>query len=61
MDAAANAKIHTSVHIGAPENMEGFAFNVDLKVEGVQDEKLIEAAHEVRDCLPSLVRSTHLI
>ena len=36
------------MHIGAPEGMEGFAVNVDLKVEGVQDEKLIQAAHEVR-------------
>ena len=53
-DAAANAKIHASVHIGTPEKLEGFAVNVDLKVEGVQDEKLIKAAHEVRDrdCLP---------
>lgn len=45
-DLAANAKIHTAVHLGVPEGMEGFGVNVDIKVEGVPDESLIQAAHE---------------
>lgn len=41
------AVVHTSVHIGEPENMQGFALAVDIKVEGV-DEELLKAGHEVR-------------
>ena len=47
-DAIASAKIHADVHLGVPQGMEGFGVNVDIKVEGVEDEKLIQAAHEVR-------------
>ncbi|KAL5528366.1 hypothetical protein ACEPAF_7502 [Sanghuangporus sanghuang] len=45
-EAAAKAKIHTAVHLGVPEGMEGFGVNVDIKVQGVDDEALIQAAHE---------------
>lgn len=47
-DAVANAKIHTHVSLGVPEGFEGFGIGVDIKVEGVEDEVLIKAAHEVR-------------
>ena len=41
------AVVHTSVHIGTPENLEeGFGLAVDIRVEGV-DEELLNAAHEV--------------
>lgn len=46
-DAAANAKIHSSVTLGHSAELDGFALKVDLKVEGIQDEALIKAAHEV--------------
>ncbi|EIW82845.1 OsmC-like protein [Coniophora puteana RWD-64-598 SS2] len=46
VDAAKNAIIHTSVHLGKPAEMEGFALAVDIKVEGVEDEELIKAGHE---------------
>lgn len=46
-DAVANAKIHTLVSLGVPEGFEGFGIGVDIKVEGVEDEALIKAAHEV--------------
>ena len=46
-EAAQNAKIHTDVHIGPSSGVEGFALCVDIKVEGVEDEKLIQTAHEV--------------
>ena len=46
-EAAENAKIHTFVYLGVPEGIEGFGINVDIKVEGVEDEALIKAAHEV--------------
>ena len=45
--AAANAKIHSSVTLGHSAELDGFALKVDLKVEGVEDEALIKAAHEV--------------
>lgn len=47
-DLAANAKIHTSVHIGEPTDVAGFGLAVDIEVEGVPDEKLIQDAHAVR-------------
>jgi len=45
-EAAANAKIHSSVVLGPAAEMDGFALKVDLKVEGIEDEALIKAAHE---------------
>ena len=54
-DAAANAKIHSSVILGQSAEMDGFALKVDLKIEGIEDEALIKAAHEVvLSGLPSL-------
>lgn len=47
-DAAANAVIHTQVHIGEPDDIGGFGIGVDIQVEGVEDEELIKAGHEVR-------------
>lgn len=44
------AVVHTSVHIGTPDNIPGFGLAVDIKVEGV-DEELLKAGHEV--CLDS--------
>jgi hypothetical protein len=46
-EAAAKAKIHSSVVLGHAAEMGGFALKVDLKVEGIEDESLIKAAHEV--------------
>lgn len=46
-EAAAKAKIHSSVVLGPAVEMDGFALKVDLKVEGIEDESLIKAAHEV--------------
>lgn len=46
-DAAKNAVIHTQVHIGEPEKIGGFGISVDIQVEGVEDEALIQAGHEV--------------
>jgi hypothetical protein len=47
-DAVKNAVIHTSVHLGEAEKLGGFGIAVDIKVEGVEDEELIKAGHEVR-------------
>jgi len=43
---AKNAVIHTKVHLGEPKDIGGFGIAVDIKVEGVEDEALIQAAHE---------------
>ncbi|KAI0930072.1 hypothetical protein AcV5_006872 [Taiwanofungus camphoratus] len=44
-DVAKKAVVHTQVHVGEPKEMEGFGLEVDIKVEGVDDE-LIKAGHE---------------
>lgn len=49
-DMGKKAVVHANVHIGTPENLEGFGLAVDIKVEGV-DEELLKAGHEV--CLNS--------
>ena len=46
VDAAKNAIIHASVHLGRAAEMDGFALAVDIKVENVDDEELIKAGHE---------------
>jgi len=45
-DAAKNAAVHAQVHIGPPENLNGFGIAVDIKVEGVEDDEVIAAGHE---------------
>ena len=46
-DAVKGAVIHTSVHLGEAEQIGGFGIAVDIKVEGVEDEDVIKAGHEV--------------
>jgi organic hydroperoxide reductase OsmC/OhrA len=45
-DAAKNAVVHTSVHLGEPNGIPGFGLAVDIKVEGV-DEEILKAGDEV--------------
>ncbi|KAI0675388.1 OsmC-like protein [Trametes maxima] len=45
-DIARNAVVHTQVHLGQPEGMEGFGLQVDIQVEGVEDMDLIQAGHK---------------
>ncbi|TFK53715.1 OsmC-like protein [Heliocybe sulcata] len=47
-DAAADAAVHTVVRIGHPEEppLEGFGLEVEINVEGVDDDEVIKAAHE---------------
>ena len=52
VDVARNAVIHTEVHIGQPEDGEGFALQVDIQVEGVEDMELIQAGHKVSRTTP---------
>ncbi|KAJ3486430.1 hypothetical protein NLI96_g4240 [Meripilus lineatus] len=44
-DQARNAIVHTQVHIGKPNDMEGFGLEVEIKVEGIEDQALIDAGH----------------
>jgi organic hydroperoxide reductase OsmC/OhrA len=44
------AKIHVSVSLGEPQDIDGFGLAVDIKAEGV-DEQVLQAAHEVCDGL----------
>ncbi|CCL98673.1 uncharacterized protein FIBRA_00675 [Fibroporia radiculosa] len=45
---AENAKVHTNVFLGHPEdpNIEGFGLRVDVTIEGCDDDEVINAAHE---------------
>ncbi|KAF8331949.1 OsmC/Ohr family, partial [Cantharellus anzutake] len=45
-DAVKEAKIDVAVHIGPPTDKPGFGIAVDIKVHGVHDKDLVEAAHE---------------
>ncbi|KZP19836.1 OsmC-like protein [Athelia psychrophila] len=45
-DLAKNAVIHARVHLGEAEKIGGFGIAVDISVEGVEDDALIQAAHE---------------
>jgi hypothetical protein len=45
------AVVHTTVHLGEPNEMKGFALGVDIQVEGV-DQEVLDAAHAVRDVFP---------
>lgn len=49
--AAKHAVVHTQVHIGEPNDIGGFGLAVDIKVEGVDDDALIQAGHEVSSFL----------
>ena len=40
------AVVHTCVHIGEPNHLQGFGLAVDIKVEGA-DEEVLKAGHEV--------------
>ena len=54
-EAVKDAKVHLLSHVGTPNEKPGFAFGVDLKVEGVEDESLIQAAHEASNMNPKSV------
>lgn len=47
-ELADQAKIHTVVRIGHPEDppLEGFGLEVEINVEGIDDDEIIKAAHE---------------
>lgn len=46
-DAVKDAVIHTKVHLGEAEEIGGFGIAVDIQVEGVEDQEVIQAGHEV--------------
>lgn len=47
---ARNAVVHTRVHLGKPKDMDGFGLEVEIQVEGV-DQDLIDAGHAVGSSL----------
>lgn len=49
-EIARRAIVRTSVHIGTPDDMEGYGIRVDVKVQGV-DRGIMKTAYEV--CLNS--------
>lgn len=51
---AKDAKVHTKVHLGSPNEKPGFGLAVEITVEGISDEALVKAAHEVSSKVPPL-------
>ncbi|KAI0080597.1 OsmC-like protein [Panus rudis PR-1116 ss-1] len=45
-ESAKNAAVHAQVHIGKPKDLDGFGLEVELQVEGIDDQELIDAGHE---------------
>jgi len=39
--------VHADVSLGRPTNRLGFGLKVVLRVEGVEDQSIIDAAHEL--------------
>jgi organic hydroperoxide reductase OsmC/OhrA len=58
-DAVKNAVIHANVHLGEAEELGGFGLAVDIKVEGVEDDELIQAGHDVRLAYSRIAPGAH--
>ncbi|KAI0346819.1 OsmC-like protein [Trametopsis cervina] len=43
-DEARNAVVHTQVHLGKPNGMDGYGLEVEIQVEGVSQD-LVDAGH----------------
>ncbi|KAA1473952.1 OsmC-domain-containing protein, partial [Dentipellis sp. KUC8613] len=41
------ARVHAAVRLGHPTDREGLALNVNIDVEGVDDDAVIASAHEI--------------
>ena len=52
-DMARNAVVHTQVHLGQPNDMDGFGLEVEIKVDGA-DQELIDAGHAVSESSPTI-------
>jgi hypothetical protein len=46
-EAGAGAVVHAEVSLGRPTDRPGFGLKVLLRVEGVEDQAILDAAHEV--------------
>ena len=46
-EVGARAVVHSDVSLGVPTDRPGFGLKVVLRVEGVEDQAIIDAAHEV--------------
>ncbi|KAL4246168.1 OsmC/Ohr family protein [Abortiporus biennis] len=45
-EAAKNAVVHTQVHLGKPKGKEGFGLEVEIQVEGIEDQAILDATNE---------------
>ena len=57
-EVGAQAVVHADVSLGRPTDRSGFGLKVVLRVEGVEDQTIIDAAHEVRQqiCICTQIR-----
>jgi hypothetical protein len=46
-ELGARAVVHADVSLGLASDRPGFGFKVVLRVEGVEDQDILDAAHEV--------------
>lgn len=61
-EIAEKAKVHSKVFLGHPEDpdVEGFGLRVELCVEGIEDDDIIAAAHNVSLTAFSLASYVHV-
>jgi organic hydroperoxide reductase OsmC/OhrA len=53
-EVSKQAVVHADVSLGQPTDRPGFGLKVVLRVEGVEDQTIIDAAHEVRQQILAL-------
>ena len=46
-EEAKSAVVNVKVHLGPSDGTPGFALGAEIEVEGIKDEELVKAAHEV--------------
>jgi hypothetical protein len=46
-EVGARAVVHADVSLGLPTDRPGFGFKVVLRVEGVEDQAILDATHDV--------------
>lgn len=47
-EVGARAVVHADVTLGQPTDRPGYGFKVVLRVEGIEDQAILDATHEVR-------------
>ena len=60
-ELGARAVVHADVSLGRASDRPGFGFKVVLRVEGVEDQEILDAAHEVNYTVVTTNRTDDLL